>query len=55
MIAHLAKTVYDTMIPFTHQRQHSLPGNAVSIIPVNCGTPVSVRSNMVESTGELKA
>ena len=55
MIAHLAKAVYDKMIPFTHQRQHFLPGNAVSIIPVNCATPVSARSNMVETTGELKA
>lgn len=24
MMTHLAKTVYDKMIPFTHQRQHSL-------------------------------
>ena len=55
MIAHLAKAVYDKMIPFTHQRQHFLPGNAVSIIVVNCATPVSARSNMVEGTGELKS
>lgn len=55
MIAHLAKTVYDKMIPFTHQRQYSLPGNAVSIIPVNCATLIPARSNMVESTGKLKA
>ena len=41
MIAHLAETLHDKMIPFTHQRQHSLAGNGVSIIPVNCATPVS--------------
>ena len=55
MIAHLAETMHDKMIPFTHQRQHFLPGNAVSIIAVNCATPVSARSNVVEGTGELKS
>ena len=55
MIAHLAKAVYDKMIPFTHQRQHFLPGWAISVVPVNGAAPVAARSNVVEGTGELKS
>ena len=55
MIAHLAETVHDKMMPFTHKFQYFLPSKAIGIVPINCATPVAPRSNVVEGTGELKS
>lgn len=55
MIGHLAKAMHYKMVPFTYQRKHLLPGNAIGIVPVNGAAPVAARSNVVEATGELKS
>ena len=55
MIAHLAETVHDKMVPLADQRQHFLPGKAIGIVPVNGATPVAARSNVLEGAGKFKA
>ena len=55
MIAHLAETVHDKMVPLTYQHKHFLPGKAIGIVPVNGAAPVAARSNVIESAGKFKA
>ena len=55
MIGHLAKAMHDNMVPLAYQGWHFLPGKAIGIVHVNGATPAAARSNVVESTCEIKS